>query len=80
VEDERVRERVVDERLDPYSARYFPREARTEKLAALVRQERAVESIIRARTWGLVVERCGDDWGEWEQALNHWRSSKEKNQ
>jgi hypothetical protein len=80
VEDERVRERVVDERLDPYSARYFPREARTEKLAALVRQERAVESIIRARTWGLVVERCGDDWGEWEQALNHWRSSKEKKQ
>lgn len=73
VEDGKVRERVVDERLDPYSARYFPREARTERLAALVRQERAVESIIRARSWGLVVERCGEDWGTWEEALDDWR-------
>ena len=78
VEDERVRERVVDERLDPYSGRYFPREPRTERLAALVRQERAVENIIRARTWGLVVERCGDDWDEWEQALNSWRRARER--
>jgi hypothetical protein len=75
-----VRERIVDERLDPYSARYFPREARTEKLAALVRQERAVENIIRARTWGLVVERCGDDFSEWEESLDNWRRSKGKGQ
>lgn len=80
VEDERVRERVVDERLDPYSARYFPREARTENLAALVRQERTVETIIRARTWGLVVERCGDDYSEWEEALNNWRRCRDKGQ
>jgi hypothetical protein len=80
VEDDRVRERVVDERLDPYSARYFPREARTERLAALVRQERTVENIIRARSWGLVVERCGEDWRDWEEALNDWRRSRERGQ
>ncbi|KAF1953342.1 hypothetical protein CC80DRAFT_146724 [Byssothecium circinans] len=60
IEDEKVRERVVDERLDPYSGRYFPREARTESLAMLMRNERAVEKIIRARTWGVVGERCED--------------------
>jgi hypothetical protein len=60
VESERDRERVVDERLDPYSARFFPREARTERLAAIIRQERGVENIIRARSWGLVSERCNE--------------------
>ncbi|KAK4152061.1 hypothetical protein C8A00DRAFT_44835 [Chaetomidium leptoderma] len=38
-EHEKDRERVVDERLDPYSARFFPREARTEYLASILRQE-----------------------------------------
>ncbi|KAL4910635.1 hypothetical protein BDW74DRAFT_1013 [Aspergillus multicolor] len=61
-ESARDRERVVDERLDPYSARFFPREARTESLANLVRNQRSVEEIIRARTWGLVLERCGGGW------------------
>ncbi|KAK0115203.1 hypothetical protein ONS96_013669 [Cadophora gregata f. sp. sojae] len=77
VESERDRERVVDERLDPYSSRFFPREARTERLAALVRQERGVENIIRARSWGLVSERCGEDWRDWEEALNDWRKGRE---
>ncbi|EER39857.1 caffeine-induced death protein Cid2 [Histoplasma capsulatum H143] len=58
-ESAKDRERVVDERLDPYSARFFPREARTESLAMLLRNERGVERIIRSRTWGLVTERCG---------------------
>jgi len=78
VKNERDRERVVDERLDPYSARFFPREPRTEQLASLVRQERAVESIIRSRTWGLVMERCGGDTTDWEVALNEWRKGREK--
>lgn len=69
----RDRERVVNERLDPYSARYFPREARTEQLATLLRQERGVESIVRSRTWGLVRERCGDDIEDADTALNQWR-------
>ena len=35
-ESEKEKERVVDERLDPYSGRFFPREARTEILAGVV--------------------------------------------
>lgn len=77
VESERHGERVVDERLDPYSSRVYPREARTDRLAALVRQERGVENIVRARSWGLVRERCGDDWRGWEEALNDWRKGNE---
>ncbi|KAI4869973.1 putative caffeine-induced death protein Cid2 [Hypoxylon rubiginosum] len=77
VETEKSRERVVDERLDPYSGRYFPREARTESLANLLRQERSVESIVRSRTWGLVRERCGDSLQDAEEALNKWRGERE---
>ncbi|KAB8291132.1 hypothetical protein EYC80_009820 [Monilinia laxa] len=78
VESTRDRERVVDERLDPYSARFFPKEARTERLAAIVRQERGVESIIRTRSWGLVKERCGGDVEDWEEALDQWRTNRDK--
>jgi hypothetical protein len=73
VEDARARERVVDERLDPYSGRYFPRDTRTESLAALIRNERSVESIIRSRTWGLVGERCDNEGVDAENALDDWR-------
>lgn len=73
VESAKDRERVVDERLDPYSARFFPREARTEYLANIIRNERGVENIIRARTWNLVGERCGELGMGWEEALNRWR-------
>lgn len=77
VEDAKARDRVVDERLDPYSARYFPREARTESLAALIRNERMVEGIVRSRTWGMVRERC-DGEGEWSEALDRWRTENGK--
>ncbi|KAL8950309.1 MAG: hypothetical protein Q9222_003653 [Ikaeria aurantiellina] len=77
VESAKERERVVDERLDPYSGRFFPREARTESLANLIRNERGVEGIIRIRSWGLVNERCGDTAVGWEEALNRWRASQE---
>jgi hypothetical protein len=63
----------VDERLDPYSARYFPRDTRTEALAALIRNERMVENIIRSRTWGLVGERCDNGTVEADKALDEWR-------
>lgn len=72
-EDLKARERIIDERLDPYSARYFPREARTEALAALMRNERMVEEIIRRRTWGLVGERCENAEEDFGKALNTWR-------
>ena len=62
--------------MDPYSGRYFPREARTEALAGLIRNERMVESIIRARTWGLVGERCENEGSGAEEALDEWRSRK----
>ncbi len=73
VEDARARERVIDERLDPYSGRYFPRDTRTESLAALMRNERMVESIIRSRTWGLVGERCENGGEDADTALDEWR-------
>lgn len=73
-EDARARERLIDERLDPYSARYFPREARTEALASLIRNERMVESIIRSRTWKLVGERCHNDgFQDADKAVDEWR-------
>lgn len=72
-EDQRARERLVNERLDPYSARYFPRDLRTESLAGLIRNERTVESIIRSRTWGLVGERCENEGIEADKALDQWR-------
>ena len=77
VESAKDRERIINERLDPYSARFFPREARTESLANLVRNERGVESIIRSRTWRLVTERCGDVGIGWQEALNKWHSAQE---
>ena len=73
VEDTRARERVVNERLDPYTARYFLRDTRTEALAGLVRNERMVEGIIRSRTWGLVGERCDNEAADFEKALDDWR-------
>ncbi|EPS33589.1 hypothetical protein PDE_08551 [Penicillium oxalicum 114-2] len=72
-ESARDRERVVNERLDPYSARFFPREARTESLANLIRNQRTVEEIIRSRTWALVTEKCAEPSSSWEDALNTWR-------
>lgn len=68
MENQKDRERIVDERLDPYSGRFSPREARTETLASLVRQERGIESIVRNRSWGLVQERCGGVGQSWEDA------------
>lgn len=72
-ENRKDRDRVVNERLDPYSGRFFPREARTEQLAGLLRNENAVEGIIRQRTWGIVQERCQGVDGRWEDALDKWR-------
>ncbi|KAK4445637.1 caffeine-induced death protein 2 [Podospora aff. communis PSN243] len=74
-ENERDRERVVNERLDPYSGRFFPREPRTEQLASLVRMEQSVENIVRSRTWDIVSRRCGGSLGTWEHALAAWRKA-----
>jgi hypothetical protein len=71
------KERVVNERLDPYSGRVFPREARTEKLALLLRQEGGIENIVRTRSWEMVRERCGDSAQNWEEAMSRWRTIQE---
>lgn len=73
-------ERIVDERLDPYSGRFFPREARTEELARLLRQEMGVEGIVRERSWGIVRGRCeGVGVGErWEEGMRRWREQKDR--
>ncbi|KAI0550720.1 caffeine induced death protein Cid2 [Xylaria curta] len=77
METTRYHEQIVEERLDPYSTRYFPRESRTKKLASLLRQERSVEQIVRSRTWGLIQERCGNDnFQTAEEALNQWRQGR----
>ncbi|KAH0544960.1 hypothetical protein FGG08_000886 [Glutinoglossum americanum] len=79
IESERDRERVVDERLDPYSARFYPQEARTEMLANIVRNERSVENIVRTRTWSIIGERCGVSRDGWGDALDRWRKGRETN-
>ena len=72
-ESDKASQRVVDERLDPYSGRYFPREARADALGNLIRNERAVEAIVRARSWALLGERCGHHAPSAEEALQKWR-------
>lgn len=71
-ESEKDRQRIVDERLDPYSGRFFPTEPRTEMLASLIRNERAVENIVRKKTWETVQERCGEGTGDFEAAFHAW--------
>lgn len=72
-ENQRDQERVVNERLDPYSGRFFPREARTQTLATLIRQEKEVENVVRSRTWAVVQERCGNSTQTWEEAIKTWK-------
>ena len=77
MEKERDSHRVVNERLDPYSGRFFPREARTETLATLIRQENQIENIVRSKTWATVQQRCGGIGEDWEQAVEKWTASRE---
>lgn len=67
------------DRRDPYKTRSLPQETQQDKLAAVVRNEQAVERIIRIRTWGLVAERCGNAVGGKEEidpqvALEDWQT------
>lgn len=76
-ESAKAKERIIDERLDPYSARYFPQEARTEVLAGVIRNERGVENIVRERTWRVVSERCGISGEKWEEAFERWHGTRQ---
>ncbi|RMZ89854.1 hypothetical protein DV736_g2917, partial [Chaetothyriales sp. CBS 134916] len=48
-----------NERLDPYSGRFFRKESRSEELAEFCERERVVEGIVRERSWEVVRSRCG---------------------
>ena len=79
VENKKDTEKVVDERLDPYSGRFFPQETRTEELARRVREEQIVEDIVRRRTWEVVRSRCealstGAVGDGWEEAVRRWEA------
>ncbi|RVD84343.1 uncharacterized protein DFL_006095 [Arthrobotrys flagrans] len=76
-ETEAERMRIVDERLDPYSGRFFPTETRTQVLAGVVRNERGVEDIVRERTWEVIKDRSTDGMGgkTWKEAYEEWKTS-----
>jgi hypothetical protein len=82
VYNRRGQERIVDERLDPYSGRFFPREARTEELARVLGQEEGVERIVRERTWAVVRARCEGEGvlggEEYENEFARWCRDKER--
>lgn len=68
--------RIVNERLDPYSGRFFPKEPRTEMLAGLLRNENAVEGIVRDRTWRTLTDRCAGldpSLKGWQGAFSDWQ-------
>lgn len=76
----------LTERYDPYihRRRFAEVEPEANRLAALMRQERVVESIVRARSWDVLQTRCGAsittaagvEGGGWEAALDRWRSGR----
>ncbi len=83
LENEKDKQRVIDDRLDPYSSRFEPRESRTEKLARVIRMEQGVEMIVRARTLDVVEQRCGDTLSrgaQWENAFREWEAGLKKEQ
>lgn len=74
-ESQKDKQRVVNERLDPYSGRFFPMEPRTQKLATLLRTESGIENVVRTRTWKILKARCGEDQGDWQAAFGAWRKT-----
>jgi hypothetical protein len=70
MEEAQHSQRVVDDRLDPYSSRYFPSESRTEELARVIREEKVIERIVRERTWAVIKDRCQGAYSNtWEEEL-----------
>ncbi|KAM3510584.1 hypothetical protein MY11210_005775 [Beauveria gryllotalpidicola] len=73
LQKKRDSEQVVDERLDPYSGRFYTRESRTEVLASTLRQERVIEDIVRHRTWEVIQDRCEAPPKSWQDAVESWK-------
>lgn len=75
--EQHAREKVtVDERLDPYSARFFPKEPRTERLGLWLRNESMIEEIVRERSWDVLKSRCSGVEGGWKAAYGEWQDAK----
>ena len=64
-EQRRKQDMVVNERLDPYSARFEVRESRQDRLKRAIREEWEIEGIVRARSWTVLRTRCEAVTGEW---------------
>ena len=74
MENEMQSHRKIDERLDPYSGRFFPKEPRAEVLAGVLRNENAIEGIVRERVWRVLGERCEGfaDGRPWQDSMERW--------
>ncbi|CAK7264247.1 hypothetical protein SEPCBS119000_000891 [Sporothrix epigloea] len=77
----------VTERLDPYIKRrqFSLVEPQANLLASLMRNEKGVETIVRARSWDVLQSRCGSsavsagpDMPGWEAAMERWRNFGER--
>ena len=64
-EQQKKEHMIVNERLDPYSARFEVRESRQDKLKKTIMEEWEIESIVRSRSWGVLRTRCEAVTGEW---------------
>ena len=67
---------TADDRTDPYLANTVAVETRRERLARLLENEKAVERIIRNRSWTLLAERCRSLDRDWGPALEQWRAQR----
>lgn len=76
LEKQRDSEREINERVDPYSARFNPRESRTEKLARTVHIEEEIEDIVRRRTWEVVQNKCAVPLTPWQAAVEQWKKNR----
>ena len=79
--DEWTRRVEVEQRLDPYSSRMGWEDAEEtpgEILARVVKSERTVEEIVRARTWNVVAGRCEGGAEGWENVREGLRQREER--
>jgi hypothetical protein len=68
----------VSERVDPYARRTKEVWEKHDELKRVIRQERSVESVIRLRTWEVVLRRCQLQGmvGGWDEEMARWKETK----
>ena len=68
-------QQVVDERLDPYSARDYDwtRSSQAQQLSDVLQNESRTEDIVRSRSWAVLSERCiGGTADRWQAEYRAW--------